>query len=277
MLPNLEEKQKQVVDMKGILDRLVRGKSDFDKFEASASPLLSSHLDTYVGNQLKHLISRYQVQVNLAKDVMKKVETNHDQHKDYNDNLQKSHDWIENAREVIRNCSESSSASSKDVLQQRLLQIQDLIRRREEGQSLIHTTVNNGEKVLRNTRSDGKETINNEIKELQNDWDRLVKKMSTAKVHLETSLLQWADYSSSYSQLQQWITDREAKLQQVCEQKVAKSKKGQGLSERLNNSKSSFRIMHVLVSTLFIHDVSQKLPVTLLSHSIPFCRPTYAN
>jgi exonuclease VII small subunit len=81
-------------------------------------------------------------------------------------------------------------------------------------------TVNCGEKVLRNTRSDGRDIINNQLKEIQNDWDRLVRKISTAKVHLETSLLQWADYSSSYSQLQQWITDREAKLQQVCEQRV---------------------------------------------------------
>lgn len=253
LLPNLEEKAKQVKDMKSILDRLVKGQSDIDKFNASAASLLTSHLDTYVNNQLRHLNSRYQVQVNLAKDVMKKVETNHDQHQEFNNNLKKARDWIENARETIRLSSESSSVSNKDVLQQRLQKIQDLIRRREEGQSLVHTTVNNGEKVVRNTRSDGKESINNDIKELQNDWDRLVKKMSTAKVHLETSLLQWADYSSSYSQLQQWISEREVKLQQVCEQKVAKSKKGQptlssGLSERKANLRQTNNIVQDIVS-----------------------------
>ena len=73
---------------------------------------------------------------------------------------------------------------------------------------------------MRNTRSDGKDAINGALKELQTDWDRLLRKISTAKVQLETALLQWADYSSSYSQLQQWISDRENKLQQVCEQKV---------------------------------------------------------
>lgn len=253
LLPTLGDKQKQVEDMRKILDRLVKGQSDIDKFNASAASLLTSHLDTYVNNQLRHLNSRYQVQVNLAKDVLKKVETNHDQHKEFNDNLKKARDWIENAKETIRTCSESSSACTKEVLQQRLGQIQNLLRRREEGQSLIHLTVNNGEKVIRNTRSDGKEIINNQIKELQNDWDRLVKKMSTAKVHLETSLLQWADYSSSYSQLQQWITDREAKLQQVCEQKVAKSKMGQptlssGLSERKANLRQTNNIVQDIVS-----------------------------
>lgn len=81
-------------------------------------------------------------------------------------------------------------------------------------------TVNCGEKVLRMTRSDGREEIQAALKEIQTEWERLIKKISTAKVHLETSLLQWADYSSSYSQLQQWISDREAKLMEVCEQKV---------------------------------------------------------
>lgn len=86
---------------------------------------------------------------------------------------------------------------------------------------MIHSTVNCGEKVLRNTKSDGRDVINTQLKDLQSDWDRFIRKLSTAKVHLETALLQWADYNSSYSQLQQWITDREAKLQEVCEQKVS--------------------------------------------------------
>lgn len=278
LLPSLAEKEKQVIDMRGILDRLEKGQSDIDKFNAAAAPLLASHLDTYVNNQLRHLNSRYQVQVNLAKDVLKKVETNCDQHKEYEDNLGKAKQWIEKAWETIRNCSEASSASSKEVLQQRLDQIQDLIRNREEGQTLVHSTVNNGEKVMRGTRSDGREDISNQIRDLQTDWDRLVKKMSTAKVHLETSLLQWADYSSSYSQLQQWITDREAKLQQACEQKVAKSRKGQPslsttLSERKANLRQTNNIVQDIVSfepmiqsvTSKASDLMQAAPATEIS------------
>ncbi|KAF5292003.1 hypothetical protein FQA39_LY14120 [Lamprigera yunnana] len=227
---NLAEKIKQVEDVKEILQRLEDGKEQIDKFNESAQVLLKSHLDTYVNNQLQHLNSRYQVELNLAKDVLKKVETNLEQHQDYLDSLEKSRTWIEDARELIRSCSESSTTTSKEILQQRLDQIQELLHRREEGQNLVHATVNNGEKVLRNTRSDGREAINNELKQLQSDWDKLVKKMSTAKVHLETALLQWADYDSSYNQLQQWITDREAKLQQVSEQKVERTKGPSGLN-----------------------------------------------
>uniref|UniRef100_A0A1B0C1F9 KASH domain-containing protein n=1 Tax=Glossina palpalis gambiensis TaxID=67801 RepID=A0A1B0C1F9_9MUSC len=251
--PNLAEKEKQVTDMRDIMSRLEKGKDDIDRFNNSAAGLLKSHLDTYVSNQLRHLNSMYQVQVNLAKDVLKKVETNCDQHREYKSNMEAAKSWINHAKDVIRECSEASSARSKDVLEERLEKVQELLRNREFGQNLVHTAINNGEKVVRNTRSDGREPINNEMKELQNDWERLVKKLSTAKVQLETNLLQWADYSSSYSQLQQWILDKEAKLQQVSEPKVVKSKRNQqglssGLSERKANLRQTNNIVQDIVS-----------------------------
>lgn len=272
----LPEKAKQVKDVKDILKKLEEGQEQILKFNEASKVLLNSPLEMYVNNQLQQLNSRYQVEVNLAKDVLKKVETNFEQHEEYNNNLEKSKNWIEEARELIRNCSESST--SKDVLQKRLDQIQALIQRREEGQNLIHTTVNNGEKVLRNTRSDGREQINKELKEIQNDWDRLVKKMSTAKVHIETSLLQWADYDSSYSQLQQWITDREAKLQQVCEQRVVPKKGQTGLNslpigERKATLRETNSIVQDIVSfepmiqsvTSKAEDLMQGAPATEIS------------
>ncbi|XP_025834538.1 nesprin-1 isoform X2 [Agrilus planipennis] len=259
------EKAKQVQDVKDILKKLTDGKVQIDAFFKASEVLLKSHLDTYVNNQLQQLYSRYQIEVNLAQDVLKKVETNLEQHVQFNESLEKTRNWIENARELIRNCSETGASSSKDDLQQRLQKIQDLLQKREEGQHLLYLTVNNGEKVLRNTRSDGRETINNELKELQAEWDRLVKKMSSAKVHLETALLQWADYDSSYSQLQKWITEREAKLQQVSEQKVERARKGQlGLSSLpIGERKATLRETNSIVQDIVsfepvIHSVASK-------------------
>ncbi|XP_008555407.1 muscle-specific protein 300 kDa isoform X6 [Microplitis demolitor] len=279
LLPNVVEKEKQVKEVRDILDNLEKGQEQIDKFNKSASVLLSSHLDTYINNQLRHLNSRYQVQVNLAKDVLNKVETNLSQHQEYEANLGKTRAWIDNAKQIIRQGTEAASSSSREELQERLEKIQELLKKLEEGQNLVHLTVNCGEKVARNTRSDGREEINNQLKEIQNDWERLVKKISTTKVHLETSLLQWADYSSSYSQLQQWINDREAKLQQVCEQKVSKAKKGLAglnslaIGERKANLRQTNSIMQDIVAfepmiqsvTTKAEDLQQATPATEIS------------
>lgn len=61
LLSTLNEKEKQVSEVREILDKLVKGQSQIDAFNQTASALLSTHLDTYVNNQLRHLNSRYQV------------------------------------------------------------------------------------------------------------------------------------------------------------------------------------------------------------------------
>ncbi|XP_024081429.1 nesprin-1 [Cimex lectularius] len=231
LLATLDEKKKQVSTVKDILKNLEDGKDQLTKINQTAAPLLSSHLDTYVNSQLRHLNSRYEVQVNLAKDVLRKVETNCEQHEQYINNLGKTRKWLEDAKEIISETSSSASTANKDELRKRLAKIQELDNRREEGQNLVHVTVNCGEKVLRMTRSDGREEITNALKEIQAEWERLIKKISTAKVKLETNLLQWADYNSSYTHMRQLISDSGAKLLEVSEPKVTKTKAtGAGLS-----------------------------------------------
>lgn len=253
-MPNLEEKKNQIKDMKEILTRLENGQVTFDNFNKSAEPLLSSHLDTYISNQLRHINSRYQIQMNLAKDVLKKIENCYDQHKEFNENYQKANAWMDNAKEVIRQSTEIPSSSTKENLQQRLDQLLNVIHKREDGHNLVNLTVSTGEKVVKNTRSDGKDVINNQIKDIQTDWDRLVKKMTSSKVNLETSILQWADYNSSFNHLQKWMNDREDKLKQVSEPSASRvARSGQprlssGLSERKANLRQTNDIVQDIVS-----------------------------
>jgi len=227
LLSTLEDKEKQVSAVQTLSEKLHKGEQQIAAFNEMASGLLSSHLDAYVTNQLRHLNSRYQVEKNLVKDVLLKIETNVEQHRQYNQTLTKAQEWIEQARQIIKASSDAQMERecSKEELQERLNQVQDLLKRQEEGQTLVHSTVSFGEKVLRYTRSDGREDIQAMLRSLQQDWERLVRKIANTKVALETSLLQWADYSSSCSNLKKWITEKEAKLQQVTEQKVSMGRK----------------------------------------------------
>lgn len=157
---------------------------------------------------MSHINSRYQLLITLAKDVVRKVEATFDQHKQFEVSIKNAKEWIDNVQTVVRDCTDMSMNAGKDSLETHLEMIQSIIRKQEEGQALVHQAVNWGEKVLRNTRSDGRDDINNQIEELQSDWDKLIKKMSSTKVSLETSLLEWTDMSASYTNMQEWISDR---------------------------------------------------------------------
>lgn len=62
--------------------------------------------------------------MNLAKDVLKKVETNYEQHKDFESLFSRAKVWIEAAKQTVKECSEVPSSSSHEVLQGKLDQIQ---------------------------------------------------------------------------------------------------------------------------------------------------------
>ena len=58
-------------------------------------------------------------------------------------------------------------------------------------------------------------------------------------MQLETSLLQWSDSGSTYTRLQRWISDREARLQQVLGQRQKPPAKDQLAS--LGEKKAALR------------------------------------
>ncbi|CAG0880678.1 unnamed protein product [Cyprideis torosa] len=246
LLPSLDEKKVQLDGVKEKFAELESKKEEVQKLSEVSTGLLASNLDSYIQSQLKHLQTRYDVQVNLAKDVLQKVTSIHDQHARYDEFNEKAWKWMNDAKDIIESCSSVARDTEKDLLDSKLEEIQALIRRQDEGQTLVHEAVNMGEKVMRNTRSDGREGIQVQLTEIQAEWDRLIRKMSEAKVGVETALLQWADYSSSCSQLEQWITENEAKLQLMSSKKAGIAKKGaapglSSLSYGIGERKASLR------------------------------------
>lgn len=61
-----------------------------------------------------------QVQVNLTKDVQRKVETNLEHHLQYEKYLEEAKNWINDAKEAIRCGNETTANTSKEILQTRL-------------------------------------------------------------------------------------------------------------------------------------------------------------
>ena len=117
--------------------------------------------------------------------------------------------WIGEAKNIIKDGEGLSSSSKKDDLLNHLARIQvidlywcnyffkvkieheclyiymdmkELIKNQEEGATYVHAAVNWGDKALLTTRSDGKDAIAIHCSELQSEWERLVRKLSDAKV-----------------------------------------------------------------------------------------------
>ena len=219
LLSNIEEKEKLVKDMNELNTRLVNGKKDFEKYSGMAKQMKGTCLESNVNSQLKETVNKYQLICSLASDILKKSEAIYEHHFEFEQNVAKTKTWIEEAWKIIR-VNINSEGKSKEDLHGQLDKLRQLIASQEEGQSYLHASIDWAEKACRNSRSDGKDKINTTLKDLQADWEKLLKKMSTAKVSIETDLLQWSDTQQSVSRLEEWITDRETRLQQVSQQRT---------------------------------------------------------
>ncbi|KAB7507506.1 Nesprin-1 [Armadillidium nasatum] len=252
---SIGDKTHQVKNVKDLLANLERNKEQMDKLNTLSESLQDTHLNNFVQNQMRHLNSRYQVQVSVAKDVLRKVETTYDQHRQYESFLNKAKEWIDNAQMVVRDCTDMSPNAGKEALERHLEMIQSIIKKQEEGQVLVHQAVNWGEKVRRNNCSEGRDNINEALEELQNSWDKLIKTLSNIKVNLETNLLEWTDMAASYTNMQQWISEKEAKLQQLTSQLATMSKKGTGLSHRISSLSIGERKANLRRTTSIVQDI----------------------
>lgn len=188
------------------------------------------------------------------------MEQNYENHRQYQDYHDKARAWMEEAKQIIRDCSDTSG--NREVLQSQLETIQGLMQKQDAGGHLVHLAVSWGEKAARTSRPDTRDEINKLIGELQTDWDRLVKKMSNAKVALESSLLQWADYSSSYQHLKNWLGERETRLHQELNEprtaaKASGGRKGLGEKRAALRKTNSF-VMDIVSIEPMIDSVSAK-------------------
>lgn len=218
LLSTLQDKEKAVRDMEEINEKLANGKKDIDRYTDMANKMKNSCLEANVMMQQKDIYSKYQITCNIGYDILKKIQAIYQHHCEYQDNVNRAKRWMEDAWATIRK-NTVSEGKSKEDLHRQLDSIRHLLSKQEEGQALVNAASDWGEKTLRNTRSDGKDRILITIKELQLEWEKLVKKMSSAKVSVETDLLQWSDAQQSVSRLQEWINDREKRLKQAAEHK----------------------------------------------------------
>ncbi|CAN8000054.1 unnamed protein product, partial [Ixodes hexagonus] len=238
--PTLQEKKVALDKAQGLVEELEKGHEALDRVTLLAQGLLTSHLDTYIRNQLTLVSSRYQVSLNLAKDMLSRARENHDQHEQYRAAAEAARNWMETTAAAVAQC--SGATAGKNDVECQLAKVQGMVRKQEEGHALLHTALTSGEKALRGTHSSGRGPLSQEMQELQKQWDRLMLKLSDAKVSLETALLQWTDYSSSEKRLLQWIEDHDHQLEEV-----KKPKQSASVKESVAQRKARLRRANSLV------------------------------
>ena len=170
--------------------RVFVGEKQIDRYVEVADRMRESPLEANVETQRADIVGRFRNTLATANDVKDKMQAMHDAHRDFHVGVEKARAWMDASWEKIRHNS-YSTGKSKEELEAQLKSIQEHIEGQEAGLALVQNAADAADQAMRNTRSDGKDAILQTLKELNSDWEKLTKKMATAKVGVESDLLQW--------------------------------------------------------------------------------------
>lgn len=87
--------------------------------------------------------------------------------------------------------------------------LQELLNSRDEGYGKLQQVIDQAHLVLPNTSAVGKDTINEDLASLRQNWDDLTNRLNTGKTQLEMATSQWGFHEESISQLGKWLTETE--------------------------------------------------------------------
>ncbi|XP_064624000.1 muscle-specific protein 300 kDa-like isoform X3 [Lineus longissimus] len=269
----LKEKNDQLKQHKAKHEEIVAQQAMFDVLSERAQSLLQNSGDPKVSTQLSQLNARFAALSSVSKDMLKKFETNMEDHHQYKESYAQCLAWLNDTEETLSVCADTSG--DKYSIQSQLEKLQEFVVLKEEGQGMIHTTNSLGEKTMTNTNLEGRDYIRQELHALQRDWDEFVANISDTKITLETCLLQWTDFDDNNDQVLKWLKDMEKKVRET-EPKVDLSEKKVQLQKAKGQDQDIVSHQHMIDSVLAkAQELEQKSPGSQLASQMAEVKDKY--
>ncbi|XP_076463750.1 muscle-specific protein 300 kDa-like isoform X7 [Babylonia areolata] len=216
MKSTLPEKQAQVEKLKKVQQQISSKQSEIDELQTMASQVQGS--DIRLNNYSSQLMSRYEALKTTARDVIGRWQEFVDDHMTYQNNYTKCAEWVATLQKRLKVCGDL--AGDKQDVEDRLIKLQEMIAEKEEGASMIHQTVDSGERLFPNTAAEGRDIIRQELRSLREQWDQMGDEVVETQRRLDSNLTQWSSYDENFEAFQKWMLDVEVKLQQDAELKA---------------------------------------------------------
>lgn len=171
-----------------MLRRLRERETDLPKLESESADLMESTGDKRIQAHVQQVKSRFQSLLTTTKDIVKKCEEIVKASRLYQDKYNESIDWLKDAEEKLGKIVKASEfCSTKEELEKNIILMQDLTIHVVSSQ-LIKATVEAGEKLYTSTGPIGRETIAQQLQEIQQAYDTLTDKVNETQRELENKL-----------------------------------------------------------------------------------------
>ncbi|XP_045150652.1 nesprin-1 [Echinops telfairi] len=201
---HVSEKKNEVHKAEMFLGELLAARESLDKL-SQRGQLLSEegHGAGQEGRLCTQLLASYQNLLRTTKEKLRSCQVALQEHEALEEALQGMWSWGKDIQDRLAGA--ESTVGSKDTLDKRLIQIQEILLMKGEGEVKLNMAIGKGEQALRSSNREGQKAIQTQLQALKDVWADIMSSSIRAQSTLESVISQWNDYLEKKNQLEQWM------------------------------------------------------------------------
>ncbi|XP_062428373.1 nesprin-1 isoform X2 [Rhea pennata] len=220
----IPEKKNEVQKVEKLLEELLISRESFDKLSQMAQALneggQGAGREVHLASQ--HLTS-YQNMVKTVKEKLRTCQVALQEHLALEEALQSMWSWVKDVQDKLS--SSKSTVGSKATLERRLIQIQEILLLKGDGEVKLNMAIGKGEKALRSSSEGGQKVIQNQLQMLKDVWNDIINTSVKWQSCLESVISQWNEYLERKNQLEQWLEKLDHKAEHPIELQIGLKEK----------------------------------------------------
>lgn len=207
----LEEKRMVLEQFQLQLQTLFDWQGFLDRLNMRAQVLLETCADTRISNAVTQMSTKYNAILSMAKEIMRRLEMQYQEHQQHNALYQECQDWVERTREKLNECLGVPGTLSE--VQNKLQVVKGIRTSLEQGQNKLRYILELKERVIMNTEQAGAAKIQEDTENLRQDMEKLLLDVNEMRTKLSSRAAQLEDIAKAHKMLLDWLQDIENQLQ----------------------------------------------------------------
>nr|XP_045014662.1 nesprin-1 isoform X2 [Jaculus jaculus] len=209
---HIPEKKNEVHKAEMFLGELLAARESLDKLSQRGQLLSEEGHSTGKGSRrCAQLLTSYQNLLRMTKERLRSCQLALQEHEALEDAVQGMWSRVKDLQDRL--ASAESTLGSKETLERRLSQIQDILLMKGEGEVELNMAIGKGEQALRSSNEEGQQAIRAQLEVLRTVWADIMSSAAHAQGNLESVISQWNDYVERKSQLEQWMESMDQKVE----------------------------------------------------------------
>ncbi|XP_029412844.1 nesprin-1 [Nannospalax galili] len=210
---HVPEKKNEVHKVEMFLGEVLAARESLDKLSQRGQVLSEEgHGAGKGGRRCTQLLTSYQNLLRVTKERLCTCQLALQEHEALEEALQSMWSRVKDIQDRLV-CAESTFGS-KDTLERRLSQIQDILLMKGEGEVKLNMAIGKGDQALRSSNKQGQQAIQAQLETLRPLWADIMSSAVQAQSTLVSVIGQWGDCLERRSQLEQWMESVDQKVEQ---------------------------------------------------------------